>query len=119
MKNTKLKKLINEGMKGKVEFPMISECSKCHGVIGYFDPKTNKRIEDKSTGMAIAFMRHGYWLNEWEGKNVGNSRLYPYECSCKCRHEYQEIHGERKLYAMEHHYRCKNCGDEMVVDSSG
>ena len=115
--NDKIREVVDFGVEGEVKFPYFLYCGKCHGIKGYY--KDSEKVKDPDTGLAIAYLKQGYWMARWEGKRVLNSKSLPHKCECDCDHEYEEIYGERKLYACEHHYRCKLCGDEMVVDSSG
>ncbi|MFA7150438.1 MAG: hypothetical protein WC067_05430 [Candidatus Methanomethylophilaceae archaeon] len=94
---------------GRVKWPTLCACTVCGGITGI----ANQNIS-KDLAYEIALMQHGYYLKDWEGHNVANANIYPYKCTCECKHEWNEIKRQGSLST----YQCKYCGIMVKQDSS-
>jgi len=104
---------------GRTQFPTLTACLKCEGINGiYIGPNQNVKPATKQEAYEIALIQYGYYLAKWEGENAYSHP--PHICTCKCKHEWEEIDNPSNLnFPMIHTYRCKKCGHIRTVDSSG
>lgn len=95
----------------RIQFPTLSSCPICHGMVGFYDGKT---VFDKELATQIALVQHGYYLKIWEGQNVLNKKQFPFACKCTCDHEF----ARKSIGKCLHKLTCLKCGESITVDSS-
>jgi len=110
--NMKLNDLIYE-KDNRTIFPTLAACVFCYGFTGCYT-RQHGSIENPELAFQVALVQHGYYLRQWEGRNVANKEFYPKACDCRCKHKWQSKNIGRCLQELT----CQKCNETIQVDSS-